>query len=94
MKITEAVKPDLLKALIFIILIVATSVPKNLTISGADIGVNYGVPLSFYGYGGGPALMPGQEIPSYFHIESLFIDIIFWYAVACIIAFIIRRVKK
>lgn len=90
----KAVKPDLLKLLIFIILIVATSVPKNLIEQGADIGANHGVPLPFYSYGGGPPMMPGQVATANFSIEFLFIDMIIWYVVACLVAFIIGRAKK
>ena len=94
MKIADALKPDVLKLLIFIILISATSIPSNLLIQGADIGINHGFPMSFYGYGGGPPLMQGQEIPQYFRAESLLINIIFWYTIACFTALVIRRFKK
>ena len=62
--------------------------------TGFDIGINYGFPFSFYGYGGGPPLRPDQPIPTYFQPISLVADIALWYLISCLIICIYDKLKK
>lgn len=76
----------------FLVLMVPTSAISNFGYgiwwTGVDIGVNYGFPFSYYGYGGGPPLEPSQPIPTHFSILSLIGDIIVWYLFSCFIEWI------
>ena len=95
-------KPNLKKIIIFLLLIIPTSIIPNFGFgiwwSGADIGVNYGFPFNFYGYGGGPPLRPGQQVPTYgFDFRSFILllgNIVIWYIVSCLIVWIYYKVKK
>lgn len=71
-----------------------TSAIPNLFLYGADLGINYGFPFNFYGYGGGPALSAGQPIPQYFSILNLVMDIVVWLVVSFLIVFIYGKFRK
>lgn len=92
MKIKQFI--DWRKILLAIILIAITSAVPNLFITGADIGINYGFPFNFYGYGGGPPLEPGQSISSYFNPLLLLGDIIIWYFISFLIVFAYDRIRR
>jgi hypothetical protein len=98
MNLKEFLKPDWKKIILFLISLILTSVISNFGFgiwwSGADIGINYGFPLSFYGYGGGPPLRPDQPIPTYFNFVGLIGDIIFWYVVSYLIIWVYEKMKK
>ena len=94
MKAKNFFKPSIAKIIIFVILMAVTSIPSNILISGADIGINHGFPLNFYGYGGGPALQSGQPVPSYFYALNLIIDLRIWYIVSCAIIECCNKKKK
>lgn len=78
-------RPTMAKMILFIALAAATSITPNILIQGADIGLNYGFPLSFYGYGGGPPLMEGMAVPYYVSIPNAMLDAAFWYLVSCVL---------
>ncbi len=93
----EFLKPDWKKIILFLILIIATSVPSNIFIEGADIGKNHGFPFNFYGYGGGLALLmniPGQQIQSYFDVSPLIANIIIWYLISCLIILVYNKYRS
>ena len=85
-------------AIIFIVLISTTSIISNFGYgiwwTGVDVGVNYGFPLPFYGYGGGPPLEPDQETPKYFFIPALIGDIIVWYLFSYLLIQIYDNLSK
>ena len=87
-------KIDLRKILLAGILISITSSIPNLFVSGADIGINYGYPFNFYGYGGGPALIIGQAAPSYLSYLSIIEDVIFWYLISFFIVWVFDKIGK
>lgn len=81
--------------ILFIILIVVASVIPNIFMGECcDLGINYGFPLNFYGYGGGPGLDPSQPIPQYFHVFNLVGDILVWLIVSFVIALAYTKVRK
>ncbi len=59
--------------------------------TGVDIGVNYGFPFNFYGYGGGPPQETEQPVPRYFHPQSLVGNIIFWLLISHISVMVFDR---
>ncbi len=71
---------------LFIVLMIPTSLIPNfghdLWWTGVDIGINYGFPFSFYGYGGGPPQEPDQPVPRYFYPLSLMGDMVLWFLVS------------
>jgi hypothetical protein len=81
-------------AVLFIIFIAVTSSVPNLFLYGADLGINYGFPFNFYGYGGGPALLAGEPVPEYFSALNLVLDVFVWLIVSFVIVFIYSKVKK
>ncbi len=81
-------------AILFFVLIAVTSTIPNLFMYGADLGINYGFPFNFYGYGGGPALTTGQPVPQYFNVLSLVADILVWLIVAFLIVLVYSKFKK
>ncbi len=87
-----------IKIVLFLVLMVFTSVIPNFGYgiwwTGADIGVLYGFPLFFYGYGGGPTLMQGQTTPTAFSPLFLVIDIAVWYLVANVTVDVYRKLVK
>jgi hypothetical protein len=87
-------KPTIGKMLLFIALVAATSIPPNILLYGADIGLNYGFPFNFYGYGGGPSLMEGMAVHYYVNIPNALLDVAFWYLVSCGLAALSRRAIK
>jgi len=87
-------KPEWRNIVIFVFLIIVTSSIPNLFVEGADIGINYGFPFNFYGYGGGPELLPGQSIPTYLRYEALIEDVVIWYLLSCLIVWVYDKVKK
>ena len=94
MNIKEFFKPTIGKITFFLFLIIVTSIPSNILVYGADIGLNYGFPFNFYGYGGGLELLPGEAVRSYLNIQNFVIDILIWYLVVCLIIFIYNKLKK
>lgn len=78
-------RPTIGKMILFIALAAATSITPNILTRGADIGLNYGFPFGFYGYGGGPPLMKGMEAPYYVSIPNAILDVAFWYLVSCVL---------
>jgi len=87
----NVLKPTALNAAILVILLVASSIPSNILVQGADIGANHGFPLNFYGYGGGPGLLSGQPIPQYLNVIAFIVDVAVWYAVACLLAWAYKK---
>ncbi|MFH1445527.1 MAG: hypothetical protein ABIF08_03545 [Nanoarchaeota archaeon] len=90
-------KPTIAKIVLFLILFLVTSVLNNMSLFFAtccDLGTNYGFPIAFYGYGGGPPLLHGQQTPSYFNISILILDILIWYLVSCGIAGLYHKIRK
>ncbi len=84
-------------AILFIILIAVTSAIPNLFMYGFDLGINYGFPFNFYGYGGGPPPPPsaaGYPVPEYFHILNLVMDIVVWLIISFLIVFIYSKVRE
>jgi hypothetical protein len=69
--------------ILFLVLIFSTSAISNFGFgvwwTGVDVGVKYGFPFCFYGYGGGLPLDPDQKTPRYFNLPALVGDIIVWY---------------
>jgi len=98
MKWENFFKPYWKKIILFLILVILTSVVSNFGFgiwwAGADMGINYGFPFNFYGYGGGPPLSPEQPIPTYFYPIALIGNIIIWYLLSCIIIWVYDKVKK
>lgn len=94
----EFLKPDWRKLILFLILMILTSAIPNFGFgiwwTGADIGRNYGFPFNFYGYGGGPPLSPGEQVPFYFNVSSLVLNILVWYLISCLIIIIYDKVKE
>ncbi len=88
-------KGDWRKVSLFIVLMIPTSLFPNfghgLWWTGVDIGINYGFPFSFYGYGGGPPQEPEQPVPRYFDPISLMGDVILWFLVAHVSVMIFDR---
>lgn len=87
-------RPTIGKMMLFIALAAATGITPNILIQGADIGLNYGFPFNFYGYGGGPPLAEGMEVPYYVNIPNALFDAAFWYIVSCGLAWLFRRAAK
>jgi len=83
--------PTAWKVMLLAAFLALSSAAPNILISGADIGLNYGFPLNFYGYGGGPPIMSEQPVPQYFNPAALAADAIIWYLAACIVARAIAR---
>lgn len=81
-------------AILFFVLIAVTSAMPNLFMYGFDLGINYGFPFNFYGYGGGPNLTIGQPVPQYFNVLSLVADILVWLIVAFLIFLLYSKFKK
>jgi hypothetical protein len=66
--------------------------PPNIMVYGADIGLNYGFPFNFYGYGGGrPVILYGQPVPQYFSVITLVLDAAIYYLVACAIVAVYHK---
>lgn len=89
----QFLKPNWGKIVIFVILILVTSIIPNLFTYGADIGINYGFPFNFYGCCGGPALLPGQTSPSFFRYYAIIMNIVIWYLFSCLIVWIYGKVR-
>jgi hypothetical protein len=91
------IKPDWRKIVLFLILLILTSITPNLGFdiwwTGADMGTNYGFPFSFYGCCGGPPLMYGQPVPTYSHPIALIEDILLWYLISCLIVWVFDKLK-
>ena len=94
MDLKAFLKPTIGKMLVFIALVAAASVPPNILLQGADIGLNYGFPLNFYGYGGGPPLAAGMDVPYYVSMPSAALDVAFWYLVSCCAMALFHRVVR
>lgn len=102
MNAKQFLKPDWRKIVIFLLLFIPTSIIPNFGFgiwwSGADIGIVYGFPISFYGYGGGPPLRPDQPIPTYefgfINFILLLSNAIIWYTISCVTVWIYDKVKK
>ncbi len=98
MTLKQFLKPDWRKIVVFVVLFIPTAVIPNFGFGiwwgGADIGISYGFPFNFYGYGGGPELLPGEFIPVYFHYEAIVENIIIWYLLSCLIVWIYDKVRK
>jgi len=87
-------KECLMVVVLFLILIAITSSIPNLFIYGVDLGINYGFPFNFYGYGGGPALLEGMPVPQYFNAVNLVMDILVWLIISFLIVFVYSKVRK
>jgi hypothetical protein len=89
---------DWRKITLFLILVIFTSVISNFGFgiwwTGADIGINYGFPFNFYGYGGGPPLISGQPIPMYFYPIALVENTIIFYLLSCLIIWVYDKFRK
>ena len=95
MDLQDLFKPDLKKITMFLILFAPTSMIPNFGYgvwwTGVDIGINYGFPFNFYGYGGGPPLEPGQPIPRYFSLISIVGNALAWYVISCALAWVFHK---
>ncbi len=94
MKLKEFLKPTIWKVIIFIILLILTSVFNYATYCPECTRAAYGFPLALYEL---PGCKPvsAEGCPGYRVIYSaLIVDLIFWYLVSCLIVWFYDKRKK
>lgn len=86
----EFLKPDWRKILLFVILSILLSAIPNFVIEiPVFCGLSFGIPLPFY-----CSLILPFDFNGGFVITNLFVDIIFWYLLSCLIVWIYGKLKK
>lgn len=92
----ELLKPTLVKIILFLILLVGVNYVVIANTIIFDAMVLAGFPLGFFPLGGyhlsenGPTPPPALT----FSYPNFFLDLIFWYAVSCLLVFIYERLLK
>ena len=98
MKIKEFLKPDWKKILITLVIVLLSFfyAYKPLTVDAYE--EYHGLPIFYWKYfkGSGPIMTgmnPPEAVTEFLYV-NLFIDMVFWYLISCILIQIYKMVKK